>query len=174
MNKDVTINSKMKIGIISINMYSKYLNFACPLHTFAFQQFLLKNGFDVTVIDYKPIYFNNFDMIHPFNYYKKSIKQLKKENPELAQALEVILTSKGTKSGYGRPGTSGVMVAMPSSDGVTLKCPNNNVYAATPYALVSGAAPESIKRVSQKTAVRKWHSLVGKMQEELQKILNGV
>ena len=82
MNKDVTINSKMKIGIISINMYSKYLNFACPLHTFAFQQFLLKNGFDVTVIDYKPIYFNNFDMIHPFNYYKKSIKQLKKENPK--------------------------------------------------------------------------------------------
>ena len=108
-------------------------------------------------------------------YYETAyFKTLKKENPELAQALEVILTSKGTKSGYGRPGTSGVMVAMPSSDGVTLKCPNNNVYAATPYALVSGAAPESIKRVSQKTAVRKWHSLVGKMQEELQKILNGV
>lgn len=82
MNKDITINSKMKIGIISINMYSKYLNFACPLHTFAFQQFLLKNGFDATVVDYKPIYFNNFDMIHPSNYYKKSIKQLKKQIPK--------------------------------------------------------------------------------------------
>lgn len=82
MNKDIAINSKMKIGIISINMYSKYLNFACPLHTFAFQQFLIRNGFDATVIDYKPIYFNNFDMIHPYSYYKKSIKQLKKQTPK--------------------------------------------------------------------------------------------
>lgn len=59
----------MKIGIISINMYSKGLNFACPLHNYAFQQFLLKNGIDNTVISYKPIYFNNFDLRHPYDYY---------------------------------------------------------------------------------------------------------
>lgn len=61
----------MKIGIISINMYSKGLNFACPLHNYAFQQFLLKNGIDSTVVSYKPIYFNDFDLRHPYNYYAK-------------------------------------------------------------------------------------------------------
>lgn len=61
----------MKIGIISINMYSKGLNFACPLHNYAFQQFLLKNGIESTVISYKPIYFNNFDLRHPYDYYEK-------------------------------------------------------------------------------------------------------
>lgn len=60
----------MKVGIISINMYSKGLNFACPLHTYAFQQFLIKNGIDCTVIDYIPVYFDNFDMEHPSDYYK--------------------------------------------------------------------------------------------------------
>lgn len=61
----------MKIGIIGINMYPKYLNFACGLHTFAFQQFLLQNNIENEVIDYKPVYFNNFDMAHPADYYKK-------------------------------------------------------------------------------------------------------
>lgn len=59
----------MKIGIISINMYSKGLNFACPLHNYAFQQFLLKNGIDSTVISYKPIYFNDYNLRHPYDYY---------------------------------------------------------------------------------------------------------
>lgn len=59
----------MKIGIISINMYSKGLNFACPLHNYAFQQFLLKHGIESTVISYKPIYFNNYDLRHPYDYY---------------------------------------------------------------------------------------------------------
>ncbi|MGN1166374.1 MAG: polysaccharide pyruvyl transferase family protein [Lachnospiraceae bacterium] len=61
----------MKIGIISINMYSKGLNFACPLHNYAFQQFLLKNGIESTIISYKPIYFNNFDLRHPYDYYAR-------------------------------------------------------------------------------------------------------
>lgn len=69
----------MRVGIISINMYSKYLNFACPLHTFAFQQFLLQNGIDSTVINYQPIYFNGFDMENPYQYYKQSLKLLRKE-----------------------------------------------------------------------------------------------
>ncbi len=60
----------MKIGIISINMFSKGLNFACPLHTYAFQQFLLQNGIESTVITYQPNYYENFDLCHPYDYYK--------------------------------------------------------------------------------------------------------
>ncbi len=55
----------MKIGIISINAHTKVLNFASPLHTYAFQQFLFKNNIDNTIIDYKPIYYNNADVRHP-------------------------------------------------------------------------------------------------------------
>ncbi len=61
----------MKIGIISINMFSKGLNFACPLHTYAFQQFLLQNGIESTVITYTPNYYENFDLRNPYDYYKK-------------------------------------------------------------------------------------------------------
>lgn len=59
----------MKIAIISINMYSKGLNFACPLHTYAFQQFLLENGIETTVLNYTPVYYDNFDLRHPSDYY---------------------------------------------------------------------------------------------------------
>lgn len=85
-------------------------------------------------------------------------RQLTKENPELAQAVEAILTSNGTRNGFGRPGTSGVMIATPSSDGVSLKCPNNNVFGAAPYALALGAKPTTIKRPSQKVGVKKWQT----------------
>lgn len=61
----------MKIGIISINMYSKGLNFACPLHTYAFQQFLLNNGIESTVINYTPVYYDDFDLRHPADYFLK-------------------------------------------------------------------------------------------------------
>lgn len=77
----------MKIGIISINMYSKGLNFACPLHNYAFQQFLLKNGIDCTVLDYKPVYYNDFDLRHPYDYYCRLCDEYErsgkdKTNPE--------------------------------------------------------------------------------------------
>lgn len=61
----------MNIGLISINMYTKGLNFACPLHTFAFQQFLRDNGVETTVIDYKPVYYGNFDLRHPADFYER-------------------------------------------------------------------------------------------------------
>lgn len=70
----------MKIGIITINMYSKGLNFACPLHTYAFQQFLLNNGIDSTVVNYKPIYFDNFDLRHPSAYYHNKYMELKNKS----------------------------------------------------------------------------------------------
>ncbi|EOS53832.1 polysaccharide pyruvyl transferase family protein [Adlercreutzia caecimuris] len=61
----------MNIGLISINMYTKGLNFACPLHTFAFQQFLRDNGVETTIIDYKPVYYGNFDLRHPADFYER-------------------------------------------------------------------------------------------------------
>lgn len=74
----------MKIAIISINMYSKGLNFACPLHTYAFQQFLLKNGIETTVLSYKPIYYDGFDMKHPYDYYAERL-QLQKDRKVTTQ-----------------------------------------------------------------------------------------
>lgn len=66
----------MKVGIISINMYSKVLNFACPLHTWAFQRFLIQNEIESVVIDYKPIHYDNFDMRHPSVYYQRKYDEL--------------------------------------------------------------------------------------------------
>lgn len=59
----------MKIALISINAHTKVLNFASPLHTYVFQQFLLDNGIQTTIVDYKPVYFKNFDVEHPLFYY---------------------------------------------------------------------------------------------------------
>ena len=59
----------MKIALISINAHTKVLNFASPLHTYVFQQFLLDNGIKTTIVDYKTVYFKNFDVEHPLFYY---------------------------------------------------------------------------------------------------------
>lgn len=61
----------MKIAIISINAHTKVLNFASPLHSVAFWQFLADHGIDATIIDYKPNYYRNFDARHPLHYYEK-------------------------------------------------------------------------------------------------------
>jgi len=58
----------VKIGLIGINRYAKFLNFACDLHVYAFQEYLVQNGHDVTILDYKPAYFYDFDMKHPADY----------------------------------------------------------------------------------------------------------
>lgn len=78
----------MKVGIISINMYSKGLNFACPLHTYAFQQFLLQNNIDATVIDYKPIYYDNFNLKYPADYYKELYNKTQNTIPETEEAVK--------------------------------------------------------------------------------------
>ena len=78
----------MKIGLIGINMYPKYLNFACGLHTYAFQQFLLQHDIDNTVIDYKPVYFGNFDMRHPSDSYKEEYLRVEKMHVDTLDAKE--------------------------------------------------------------------------------------
>jgi len=59
----------MKIGILSINAHTRVLNFASPLHTFAFWQFLKNHGIESTIIDYKPVYFEDYDVKHPLFYH---------------------------------------------------------------------------------------------------------
>lgn len=82
----------MKIGLISINAHTKSLNFACPVHTWAFQQFLKKNGIESTIIDYYPNYYDDFPARDPAPYYKKKYENLLKkeyisdEDRERAQA----------------------------------------------------------------------------------------
>ena len=71
----------MKIGIISINLYPKDLNCACPLHGYAMQKFLEKNGYESEIIDYTPIDFGTFDMRHPTNYYKTQYEEHLKNFP---------------------------------------------------------------------------------------------
>lgn len=69
----------MKIGLIGINMYPKNLNFACGLHVWAFQQFLLQHGIEAVIVDYKPVYFDNFDLRCPLKYYRKKFRKKKQE-----------------------------------------------------------------------------------------------
>lgn len=73
----------MKIGIISINAHTKVLNFASPLHSYAFQQFLKMHGYDSVIIDYKPNYYGEFNPRHPFLYYKKHPSPNKKKQKSL-------------------------------------------------------------------------------------------
>lgn len=73
----------MKIAIISINMYTSGLSFASILHSYAFQQFMAAHGFETTILDYTPLYFNDFDLEHPYKTYKK-------RGRELAQQLSCI------------------------------------------------------------------------------------
>ena len=70
----------MKVGIISINAHTKVLNFASPLHAYAFQQFLQMNGIESVIIDYKPNYYGQFNPRHPYFYYRKHpVKNKKKQ-----------------------------------------------------------------------------------------------
>ena len=70
----------MKVGIISINAHTKVLNFASPLHSYAFQQFLQMNGIATVIIDYKPNYYGQFNPRHPYFYYRKHpVKNKKKQ-----------------------------------------------------------------------------------------------
>lgn len=58
----------MKIGLIGINRYAAFLNFACNLHAYAFQQYLKDRGYDATFIDYKPIYFEGQNLREPAKF----------------------------------------------------------------------------------------------------------
>lgn len=71
----------MKVGILSVNMHTKGLNFACPVHTYAFQQFLLANQIDSVVLDYKANYYEDFEPRHPSEYYARKCEDLQRRKP---------------------------------------------------------------------------------------------
>lgn len=74
----------MKIGIISINAHTKVLNFASPLHSYAFQQFLKQEGIDSVIVDYKPCYYGNSNPRMPLiQYLKHPIKNKKEQIKKL-------------------------------------------------------------------------------------------
>lgn len=81
----------MKIGLIGINRYAKFLNFACDLHVYAFQEFLGQHGYESTILDYKPVQFGDFDMRHPAPYaearYRDAVVR-KATTPEQIEARE--------------------------------------------------------------------------------------
>lgn len=87
----------MKIALISINAHTKVLNFASPLHTYVFQQFLLDNGIKTTIVDYKPVYFKNFDVEHPPVLLHRPPLQGRSQAKGYAQALEgLVLRERGS------------------------------------------------------------------------------
>lgn len=60
----------MKVGILSLNMYTTDLNPACRVHSYAFQKFLDENGIDNVIIDYFPQHCNaKYDVRHPYDYH---------------------------------------------------------------------------------------------------------
>ena len=78
----------MKIGLISINMHTKSLNFACPIHSWAFQRFLKMHGIDSKVIDYTPNYNDDFPAREPAPYYEKKYKALLEANPQTEAGIQ--------------------------------------------------------------------------------------
>lgn len=58
----------MKIGLIGINRYAAFLNFACNLHAYAFQQYLKSQGYDATFLDYKPIHYDGHNLREPAKF----------------------------------------------------------------------------------------------------------
>ena len=94
----------MNIGIISINMYSKGLNFACPLHSYAFQQFLKQNGYDSTILDYKPNYYEkDFDLRHPADFYAircQNFKETGRDQTEPERYAQIVALRDSWKALY--------------------------------------------------------------------------
>lgn len=73
----------MKIGIISINAHTKVLNFASPLHSYAFWSFLHENGIESEIIDYKPVYYGKYDPKYPLFYHIDHPRADEKEQQKL-------------------------------------------------------------------------------------------
>lgn len=83
-------------------MHTKNLNFASPLHTYAFQQFLKQKGIDSTIIDYKPVYYNDFNMRHPYETYKIQYENLKSSGKKDAETKKKIRIAKKRRDAYQR------------------------------------------------------------------------
>ena len=99
----------------------------------------------------------------PYNETNAYIK-LKENNPDAAQAIDILMTEHG--KGYGRPGACGTIVLVPGRGNI-LKTPNNNCYGALPFILEEGGTIGKIKNPNQKWSAKKWEFYVKKMAKEL-------
>jgi hypothetical protein len=88
----------VKIGLIGINKYAKFLNFACDLHAYAFQQFLAKNGYDSTFLDYKPVYYGKFDMRNPAPGAEKKYREAVVKKADTATLSKLAELAMGYRS----------------------------------------------------------------------------
>ncbi|WP_167854439.1 hypothetical protein [Brevibacterium sp. S111] len=66
----------MKIGLIGINRYAAFLNFACNLHAYAFQQYLKNQGHDAIFLDYKPIHYDGHNLREPAKYAESKYRSI--------------------------------------------------------------------------------------------------
>ena len=96
----------MKVGIISINKYSKHLNFGAALHSYAFQQYLDKQGIDNVIIDYLPRFMKTYNMKYPFlsEQPKEKIKRFFLEKNETNAAVLSSYRQKETRRFFAREG----------------------------------------------------------------------
>ncbi len=103
----------MKICIIGINIYVRAMNYACPLHAYAFQQYLKEQGIESEIIDYLPNtnkFEKGYDYKHPSIYFGKKIELLRKQlgevnedeeaNPEICKIREKINKYEHQKALY--------------------------------------------------------------------------
>ena len=98
----------MKVGIISINAYTTVLNFASPLHSYAFQCFLDAHGIENVIVDYRPSWWSPLfeqRVYDPYQYcldhpaddeteqeaVLKKWKKLEKERIKRAEKLEAFV-----------------------------------------------------------------------------------
>lgn len=66
-----------KVGILSINLHSLYLNYGAALHSFAFQKYLSSLDINSVIIDYKSKHFGELRLDFPAITYIKQHKPLK-------------------------------------------------------------------------------------------------
>lgn len=62
---------KHLIGLISYNLYSNHMNYGAALHSYAFQQYLKKQGVDSVIIDYVPLEFRYKSIKYPILNYRR-------------------------------------------------------------------------------------------------------
>ncbi len=99
--------SKPRIGLIGINIHVRTMNYACPLHTYAIQQYLKSLGYDVEILDYVPnfaVFEEFYDYKNPIEYYKtigEFIEEELQKNGE-AKNLRIALSEVGNKVNLAR------------------------------------------------------------------------
>lgn len=95
---DTSGAKRPRIGLVGINVHVRTMNYACPLHCYAMQQYLRGKGYEVEVLDYVPdfnILEEFYDYGNPAGYYR-TIKAV------LEEELRENGTDEDLKTAYDR------------------------------------------------------------------------